>query len=613
MTMAEPFELVNLAASLASSSIPTNHESSDDGLDPYEFISQDDVIPSMAKKTSLSPDGTPTPLNSDLYNNASYLAETLSASKLMDSLHSLGSLKLTAGYPTYSNTGSSPLVQLQRENEALQGDIKRLIKNHEKLLLEGSNCAPIRLVIEDVLRQLSENNLQLHELYVSELEYTNGFKTKLQRWDVKRNGVLKRIQLIKSDDNKYGTKLQGLLDSRDEVDREMEALEQRLHSLASKKRMLNAEIGETISVLESKSAKYVSLFRNLEKQGEEAISRYIAQDLSSEQPNYNLLRKVPVNSSFGARNRLSADLKAKETEEFYISPTTSKSMPSDSRSNSTDVRSNSPNAQIGMIPYSIPSDDAPSLSPKLNKLESTAYEKGYNTGAKQVGFVKEGLATYLAKVFSKPELPARSAPALDDELNIITEMVDFEPILHFLVSQSEALEEVLIKTSKLAESYHNFSMKWRDIARYLELQEDKVFDIMSSSRDSDSVLDVLIESFEFLLKQAKDRLTSTTKGDTEEKYFVAFIKNECATVATALTTLLGDSKYKLQLEAMNLPTEEAPPSKNQYLLESRITATENDQSEVIREKILSLLAQKSFKKSTDGFYLLAFNKSVKKE
>lgn len=608
--MGEPFELVNLAASQASTTASANHESSDDGLDPYEFISQDEVNPSKAQRKSQTPDGSPTPLNSELYKTASNLAETLNASKMMDSLHSFVSLHTNSGYPSYNGTNGSPFVHLQETNNALQNIMWQLAKKHESLLSKGSNCVSIRLDIENAFIQLSENNLQLHELYNIELEYTNAFREKLLRWDSKRSGVLKKIRLIKSDDNKYGLKLQGLLDKRDEVDEEMKALEERLVLLGSKKRTLDTEIGETISVLESKSAKYVSLFRNLEKQGEDAIMSYLSQDLCGKRPQNNLLRKFPVDSSFSARNRSFIGTRLQTTEGVKTNIALRTASP-----NSTPLheRSTEVDATIGIVPYSIPSNDPLPPPPKNSKRDSTAYEKGYSTGAKQVEIVKEGLAKYFTTMFAKPELPGRANPTLDDELNIITEMIDFKPINHFLNSQSEALEAVLLKTSRLAESYHKFSMEWRDIAKYMEAQEDKIYDLMSSTEKMNRVVDILNESFEFLLRQAKTRLACATGREYEEKHLLTFIKNECAAISMALTTLLGDSKYTSQLEALHLPVEVTRPINNHYALESRITATENVQSDSFRENLKKLLQQKSFKKSTEGFYLLAFTKALKKE
>lgn len=595
--MSQPFELVNLAASAAdNSNNPVTHESSDDGLDPYEFISHEDAKRDKTKKKSISPDKTPTLLNSDLINSSTYLAETISASKLIEPLNSLGSLQFQSMFQQ-DDSKELPQVHLQGTNEMLQRQLRDLIRKHERLLSDGANCASARQSIGQLLNQLSENNVRLYEVYSSELEFTNQFSKKLIKWNSKRTSVLKKIKLIKSADNKYGTKLQGLLDQRREVDDEVEALQKRMQVLSSKKAILNSEIGETISVLESRSAKYVSLFRNLEKQGKEAVLNYLAQETSPDTNLRSLIKTIPVDSGF---NSLTA---VKDYSE--VTPPIQPTLILVENPNDPYKSNEKKYAQVGMIPYDFPVSAPSSLSQI-----PTPYEKGFSSGAEQVERVKEGIATLVNHLFMKDTSSAKQNTRLDDEHNIITEMMDLEPIIQLLKSKSEAMEVFLKNTSRLSESYHKDSILWADLCFILEVNEDKAYEEISKSGDPVSIIATLQDSFEYLKKAAGYRVSNgAIRADNQDRYISAVLKNEWNTVAVALDKILQTSEYTSQLENLSSLDPEAHSIDNKYLLHSRITSTGNDEVE-LGDQVDDQPRNEHVTKSS---FSLNFKKGVKKE
>lgn len=599
--MSQPFELVNLAASLANNT-PSVHESSDDGLDPYEFISQEDAKPSKSKRKSKSPDRTLTVRKSELENNSCYIADTLSASKLVESFASFGSLPIQSSHERTDNSSESPQVFLQDRNEVLQKELKLLIKNHKILLSEGASCTSIRQEIRRQLSLLSENNMQLHEVYSRELGLTDAFLKKLERWDQKRNGVLGKIKLIKSSENEFGTKLQGLLNQRDEVDSELEALHRRSEVLISKRKALNSEIGETVSVLESRSAKYVSLFRTLEQKGTEAVLLYLAQDTSMNESARSLVRAVPVNSCFFSLNKTTSEQRVAsqgvKAPDISLRPRKARQEKLSSKSSSDR------NAEIGMVPYDAP---VSKFTGNASTSISTPYELGYSTGAEQIERMKVGFNSFIHRIFSQHERKQKPS-LLDDELNIITEMMDLDPIMHVLSSKSEALGDFLIRTSKLSESYHKDSLEWSDVCMYLEAQEDRAYEAISATGDPESMVSTLKESFGFLSMRAHNRVTLSTK-DREKNYTTALLRNECLNVAVALSTILGDSSYVGQLDYLNFLRSEVCPVDNRNLLDSRITSAGNEQPENERHQTRN--SQKP--KKAQKIFPTASNKAAKKE
>ena len=531
------FELVSLAR---SSACAENPESSDDGLDPYEFISTPEP---------------PSPFPA-LHDPDTRLTEHVSASRVSDSL---ASLFLTDSL----SPPSGPLLQLQAENGALKKKLRHTVTHHNALLRAGANCAASRRLVSRLLTRLSENNLQLHDAYASELESTTRFARKVLRWDALRAALLAKIRLIKSDDNAYGSKLRALLGERDAVDAEMRALEERVAVLAAKRHALGAEISETTSVLDSKAARYVSLFRKLERQGADALGARLSEPL---------LSAVAVDSGFVylepqeetttqpegrwvKRRHERPDEQTRDTE-TPVAPLMPRAVPAV-------CRPVEPINTPGMVPYEPAAQDA-------EKQDASPYEKGYTTGAKQIAHVKEGLAAYLARIFPPPTTVPCSA--LDDEQNRITEMIDLKPVTHFFQSKAETLEAFLVRTSRLSEMYHNDAVEWDAIAVFLDTQEDKVYDTLSASQDHERVFGLVKELFEFLLKHAQAR-SSVPAHDPDASWFLACVKSECLATAAALETLLGDSGYVSQLDFLDAVSAEAPPLLNQYLLDSRITST----------------------------------------
>lgn len=585
--MNQPFELVNLDASIKApiTMTTTHHDSSDDGLDPSEFISQKDAPLSKIKRNSKSPDETRTLLGSEgMGYNSSYLAETLSASKLMDSFISLGGLQFQSK-DSYETRNESPQVCLQGRNKAIRKELRKGIAHHKDVLIQGINCTELRQQLGRILKLLFENNLQLHQVYSSELDFTKVFMKNLTKWDQKRTAVLDKIKLIKSEDNTYGTKLKSLLNEDLKVDSELEGLYQRIEELKNKKQTLQSEIGQTISVLESRSSKYVSLFRTLEKQGKDAIFNYLAQDISRTENIDALITTIPVDSSFEKKVKLTHNpTSATDVDKNVIGI----------------AKQNDP--VIGMVPYNYNTSVDAIKDDK--DLKTSPYEKGFSNGAQQIARVKETISAFVENAFSKEKPPEVQKKALDDEQNLITEMVDLEPIIQLLSSKIEAIEEFLINTAKLAESYHKDAILWNNVCEFVESQEEKAFTEINISKNPESITTILQESFEFLKDKLHSRSQEKAVTEKQEKYILALLRSECLNVAFALEKLIPGSDYVSQIEDLGKLSLEPVSIDNKYLLHSRIAATGNDQEEI------SLSPEIDKKTSV---FSLSFSKGLKRE
>lgn len=601
--MSQTFELVNLNASDVSHQegskniIAAGHESSDDGLDPYEFISQDETKRSQVKMKPQSPDETSTILNSDLESNFDYMTKTLSASRLVESLNSRASLSLT-DLPHQAHTQESPLVFLQRKNDFLEKKSRSLIARHQAELAAGSNCVLIREEILNLFRMQSENNLQLHEVYNRELDSSNEFLKKLRRWEKKRIGVLNKVQLIKSKNNKFGVKLKDLLTQRDLIDLELDALQKRIEALSSKRTAIESEIGETISVLESKSSKYVSLFKSLEKQGIEVVLRYLQRDSAQQHSVSSLIKMIPVRTDFNngiddiiqvsAMPRLQSEGE-KRTQNFECQQNDSPLF-------------DKPN-DIGMKPY-----DATTFHDTQQQSNVTGYEAGFLTGAEQVVRVKENLSSFLATVFARPTRDIKHPKNLDDELNLITEMMDLDVILHFLASKSEALTELIAKTTILAHSDHKDSLRWSNLSTFINSQEDKIFEVLEASSQTDQVASILDDSFTHLNEQLKHLDVVDCK-----KLYSIVLYNETKNIASALYQVTGSHDYLDKVNSFVISENPGTPIDNRYLLESRITFAENNQTQPIVGNSEKTTKQNNFKSSLHGFSPRVSSKALKKE
>lgn len=536
--MLTPFESINLAASVLQFP-PAPHvalapvESSDDGLDPTDFLTHTvpdlprPLLPSPHHSGLLLPSATPDLLRGVFSSSTTPLA-----------LSGEDSLYFSFSYLRAKSSADSPVEHLLDRHRALEHEMLVLARRHKQCLSDGEDCSGVRTAISKLYSFLSENCLLLQELYTREIADADTAVTNFKRWDRKRSRVLRRVQEIKSDNNEYGAKLGDLLTRRSDIDAEIATLESRLTALQASKASVNTEIDSTMSVLESKAAKYVETFRNLERTGRDAIVDYLHTSGMPELNVSTLLKFEPVVTSF-------VHTKSESSEAFKPS----------SNHILRDENIDEPKSQatIGMQAFEIPLLDG---APSLRSRRSSAYQQGYAKGSEQLERVKKGVATFVQSVFQNLQPPS-AAPyrKLDDSLNTITEQINVKPMLELLLAQSEALEDLKFKTSRTLELFHAQSTLWSDLCQYIDAQETALQKVLSRSERPDAAKDVLEEVHNYLLNALTQH--GELKGD-ETNFLLILIKQEIETFTTALDQITGSTAYSLSL--LKLEAFAKPPS-----------------------------------------------------
>lgn len=565
--MASGFELINLGATIAEPQPVANApESSDDALDPHEFLSQSHMVAGSqygSRNNTVSPiaieglDLTPTILNSEFYANPGRLSDSdhMWDSTIADSFHFVSSASIYRyAHDRLSSEGESPLNYLQRQNEALEGNMRKYVRALRSTLDNGDDCAAIRSTLASGLDQLSENCYLLHEIYEKEFAFVGALLKNFESWDRRRSKVLRRIRSIKSDDNEYGNKLAGLLNKRSAIDEEIELLESRIAALKFSRGAINKEIDETSSVLESKSAKYVNIFRDLEKQGKEAISEYLYSTGLPEQHLRVLLKSEPVEAAFSYANQAKPSTAA--TTEKKANGSSNKESPKPKESHkpreSPKPKEVLTKSIMGIQPLEIPDDD-----PGVPQAErETAYEKGYAKGAEQLERILRGLNRFVSHVFSanEDEVKPRIIKSVDDSLNTITEKINLVPIIELLTHKMDALTSLKLKTSKLSAEFHDQSAILKDVYKNLDLNERALITQLSEPLPStDSLLKILTASYQDLKQNLNTQINQQKSKSRELKnyYLTQVLYFELRAIARTMSELTHDSTPEDELPQLN--------------------------------------------------------------
>lgn len=586
--MASGFELINLAATVAEppvlASIP---ESSDDGLDPNEFLSQSNtfepVLPGSRNHT-VSPiaierlELTPTILNSEFIANLSRLSDSdaMLGSVIADSFHFISADSMYRyTHDSITSTGESPLKYLQAQNDSLHSNMRKSIKALSSTLQQGDDCTNIRSALTNVLDLLSENFYLLHEIYNKELSFVNALLKNFETWDRRRSKVLRRIQSIKSEDNKHGTKLAGLLNKRSAIDDEINQLESRIAILKENRGVINKEIEESSSVLESKSAKYVNLFRDLERQGKEAISEYLYSSGLPEQHLEVLLKSEPVEATFSYAMQTTSPSKKKVPN--IKSSSLPDTKPSDSAITTTESQNNDKltASTMGMPALELLEED-PGVP---QSEEETAYAKGYAKGTEQLEKLRRGLNNFVTHVFPRVEEgPKRTVKIVDDALNTITEKIDLVPITELLSHKMEALSSLTFKTSKLSAEYHDQSEILKNAYRSLESNERTLVNLLSESLPStDELVRLLMVSYAELKRLLQSQIDQqiSRPSDAKTNYLSVVFHHELTAVAHAISALTQQPSFEEEVPQLDNSVLEASSlgSRIDPRINYKITAT----------------------------------------
>ena len=484
----------------------------------------------------------------------------LQSSYLVNSLNDTITFSLNLDQPT---NNESPLEFLTNQNKILTTELKNTVAIHERYLANGhSNLNKVRSMIFQNFEQLSENYYSLNELYSRDLGYTQSLFTNFEKWDRRRNKVLDKIASIKSPNNKYGQKLGKLLDQSNEVDSEIVEMEKKLESLRVKKQLINVEIETTSSVLESKSAKYVELYRELETQGNEAITNLLVSSGIPFKDIGYFLKTTPVNVTFmenyNLKNAPPPTTQAPAlTNLMGIQPFIPEEMVEngDNRKNDKYVESlKSLKNDKNVESLKSPKNDKNGHTLKLDELNyghgASAYEKGYERGVVQSSTVKSHFGNIVNNFLNAKPEKSPITVKIDDDQNTISEKLDLEPVVEMLDHKINAINDLALSTSKNSTIFREYSLAWKDILGILKSQEDELLEYVSESIPSPDHLDpALVEFLNSTLEQIKSSISSLNRFHqslnqefyTQDNAMFEVLINETRAIISALMLVSGNS------------------------------------------------------------------------
>lgn len=543
-----PFESIDLDDSVAAT--PAHHlESSlDDGLDPNDFLSQgghpDPASPqhlhasdhhtpghTTGDTRGHTPGSTPghTPDHSTQIPTL-LRSEDLHTSAVFESMHS-SMFNLESFSPSHVDQvqaahTESTIKYLRNRYDRFASELDAAVALHKKFSEAGDDCSDARTGVVGLFNQLSENCLAQCEMYTRELAYTQHSLAYFQKLDRQRLKVLRRIKHIKSDKNEFGAKLDSLLAQRSGIDTEIATLETRLEALRAKQSTVDVEINGTISVLESKSAKYVNYFRHLETSAKAAILDYLGTGSGSPQSIATYLKTEKVAAAFSSTNHCITAAAAPAHEDNLSSIEQESSHKLSPKA-----------ADMGMQALEIPAD----VSAVAYKKPNDAYDKGFDTASKQLETLKKGVSNLVhALKNASNEAPAKTAAPrkLDDSLNTISEKLDFSPMFQLFTSKIDTLKHFEIQSSRLSQTYRAQSVMWLDVCVFLEKQESGLMHCISASDNTAGVSNTL----QTILNSSKSYLEACRKSaqnqETAPKFLDTLIHQELRAVNTALDHIL---------------------------------------------------------------------------
>lgn len=549
-------------------SIPES-TSEDDEPDLQEFLFPDS--PEMNDRKSPTPtldrNSTPNLLHSAFFQNPSIMLE----SEVLSGNGSIFNSKIEPNHDFSiafkQRDQDSPLEYLQSKNSTHYKEIRKNIRNHRILLEQGSDkINKVRSMISQNFEHLSENFYSLNEIYSRDTTTTEALLRSFESWDKKRDKILNRIKVIKSMDNKHGHKLGQLLEQSADVDGEINDLEKRLESAKEKKRLLLLEIDKTSSVLESRTSKYVESFKRLEKQGQDAVAHFFRLNGMPDKDLNSVIKQEPVNVKFSRNHPPSeqhTNLKIPKNNSQYEQPMNMRVLRSDREianpveSSPRVVESPFKAESMGMQPLIVPEDTPAHDESSLNHDKGpSAFEKGFARGSKRSVDVKSKLIQFLKLVkesgndsFQQREMA--EIPKVDDIDNTIESKIDVEPILLLLMHKIEALEDLVLWTSRQATQFHEFSLRWKDLIAYIKNEEIKLSSQIANSIESQSEMQSeLVHVLASMLQNLKGLATlepikSPQSSEPDRLLLQTAVGNEVRNVYLALKVISEPSQYQL--------------------------------------------------------------------
>jgi predicted nucleic acid-binding Zn-ribbon protein len=378
---------------------------------------------------------------------------------------------------------------------------------------------------------------------------------------------LNKISQIKSPNSADGAKLSNLLDQSLSIDEEIEQLNRRIESLKAKKKTIATEIQSTSSVLESRSARYVEMFKNLDKQGLEAMKSYMNMETSSVAQSILTLKPVDVSFVKNYTPIHSRILEPKLGEEDIIAKHINK--PPVVKTESHDTQQNKPvstlnngeKSVMGMKPYVIPEDETPISNPIEDSKDlnydhgPSPYEQGYVKGEQLGNSIRnkvQGLfKTVIQAIPERPQNETQPLPIVkfEDASNTVSQKLDYDPIRLTLLSRIEALTDMVQNVSKRATVYHKYSIVWQDVIKVLKKQETKLQHQISESTTSwndsnEGFMETLRGTVEQLKTVFELHKFKLEKSDPDVALISQVISNEIKAICDTLAMVSKNDQYK---------------------------------------------------------------------
>ncbi|CDK24162.1 unnamed protein product [Kuraishia capsulata CBS 1993] len=183
------------------------------------------------------------------------------------------------------NLGEDPLHFLKTQEALLLNNLEELLLEHSRLLARGSNkVSRVRLKMFAIIKDISETQQAMLEIYNRERSNRMKLLSTFERWEERKQRLLSKINGIRSPDSVEGAKYGHLLQQSNETKSEIASLEERLTALKQKHRVINKEMLETQSLMETRASSYVQSLENIESHEETAIlqlSSYVSNGSGS--------------------------------------------------------------------------------------------------------------------------------------------------------------------------------------------------------------------------------------------------------------------------------------------------------------------------------------------
>lgn len=214
----------------------------------------------------------------DIYDSS--LIPNLKPQFAMGSQSLLNRIKpLDKGYVNHDNGQDDPLPYLFEEEKQLQEKLQILMTTHREVLTNGNISAKqTRSDILDVLRNLFYINQAFVEIYSKESMKKTGILSSFQGWEEAKLAIKSQIEDIKSDENEHGKRLKQLREESDNVTNEITNLERRLTQLKQKQNVIDKEIDQCQSIIDSRTSQHYENLSQIENYERLAIIQLTSQN-----------------------------------------------------------------------------------------------------------------------------------------------------------------------------------------------------------------------------------------------------------------------------------------------------------------------------------------------